>query len=88
LLSEVTGKPMPRWRVPDALALAIAHVDELRCHLQKNGRPKVPIEGVRLSRERMFADSSKAARDLDFKPGSVRNALARAVQWYRENGYV
>jgi dihydroflavonol-4-reductase len=88
LLSEATGKPVPRRRVPYALALAIAELDELRCRLQKNGRPMVPIEGVRLSCERMFADSSKAARELDFHAGSVRDALARAVQWYRDNGYV
>lgn len=88
LLSDVTGKPMPRWRAPDALALGIAYADEARCRLIPGSRPFVPIEGVRMARDRMFADSSKAARDLDFRPGSVREALARAVEWYRANGYV
>jgi dihydroflavonol-4-reductase len=88
LLSDVTGQPMPRWRAPHALALAIAHVDEARCALQRDARPFVPLEGVRMSRELMFADSSKAARELAFRPGAVRDALARAVAWYREHGYV
>ncbi|HKU66978.1 MAG TPA: hypothetical protein VJP85_04285, partial [Candidatus Baltobacteraceae bacterium] len=87
LLSGVTGKPVPRWRAPYALALAIAEVDEIRCRLQ-GSQPFVPVEGVRMARERRFADSSKAQRELHFRPGSVRDALARAVEWYRANGYV
>lgn len=88
LLSEVTGKPMPRWRVPDALALAIAYADEARCRVQNGAQPFVPLEGVRMARERMFAQSSKAASELQFRPGPVRDALERAVRWYREHGYV
>jgi dihydroflavonol-4-reductase len=88
LLSDVTGKPLPRWRVPDALALAIAYADEARCRVQRTARPFVPLEGVRMSREWMFADSSKAARELDFRAGAVRDALDRAVRWYRERGYL
>jgi dihydroflavonol-4-reductase len=79
---------MPRWRVPDALALAIAYGDEARCRMQRGAQPFVPVEGVRMARERMFADSSKARRELDFHPGAVRDALTRAVEWYREHEYV
>ncbi len=84
LLSQVTGKPLPAWRVPDAVALAIACVDEARCRLIAGAHPAVPLEGVRMSRERMFADSNKARGELDFSPGPVRDALERAVRWYRE----
>lgn len=86
LLSAVTGKKMPAWRAPAALALAIAHVDETRARLT-GGRPFIPVEGVRMSRELMFADSARARRELDFQPGSVTSALERAVRWYRANGY-
>jgi nucleoside-diphosphate-sugar epimerase len=65
----------------------MGYVDELRCRLQKDAQPAVPLEGVRMSRERMFADSSKAAGELDFRPGPVRDALERALHWYRDNRY-
>ena len=87
LLSQATGKPMPRMRVPDAFLFAIASADELRCRANKGAQPAVPLEGVRMSRERMFADSSKAQRELDFRPGPVHQALQRAVGWYREHNY-
>ncbi len=88
LLAEITGKPMPKYRLPHALLMTMGYVDELRCRMQKNAQPAVPLEGVRMSRERMFADSSKAARELDFRPGPVRDALQRALQWYRDNRYL
>lgn len=82
VLAEITGKPMPAWRAPYALALAAAYVDEARCRLT-GATPAVPLEGVRLSRERMYADSSSAQRDLGYAPTSVRAALERAVAWFR-----
>jgi dihydroflavonol-4-reductase len=87
MLAEITGKPMPRVRIPYGIALAAAFVDEARCRFQSNARPAVPIEGVRLSRERMFADNAKARRELGFTPASARDAFTRAVQWYRDHNY-
>lgn len=83
LLAEITGRPMPSWRAPYVLALTVAMADELRCAMT-GAAPDVPIEGVRLSRERMYADWSKAARDLGYTPTSVRAALERAVTWFRD----
>jgi dihydroflavonol-4-reductase len=88
VLAEVTGRAVPSWRVPYALAIAIAHVDEARCQVNRAARPTVPLEGVRMSRERMFVDSSKAVQQLNFHAGPIRDALERAVQWYRQHGYV
>lgn len=82
ILAEITGNPMPKWRAPYALTLAVAYADEVRSRI--TGRaPDVPLEGVRLARERMYADSSQAERDLGYEPSSVRSALDRAVAWYR-----
>ena len=85
LLAEVTGRPMPSWRAPYALALAAGYADDLRCRII-GGAPAVPLEGVRLSRKRMYADSSKAERELGYRATPVRAALERAVAWYVESG--
>jgi dihydroflavonol-4-reductase len=83
ILADVTGRPMPKWRVPYPLALATAYADEIRCRIDPNASPFAPIEGVRMARERMYADSSKAMRELGFVPSPVRAALERSVTWYR-----
>lgn len=87
MLAHITGKPMPAWRAPYALALAAAYADELRSRVT-GGVPNVPLEGVHMSRERIYAESSEAQRDLAYTPTSVRSAVERAVAWYRDNGYV
>ena len=86
-LAVITGRPAPHVRLPHALALAAGYADELFSRI--TGRePQIPVEGVKMSRHRMFVASDKAERELGYKPGAVEPALAAAVGWYEERGYV
>ena len=87
LLADTTGRPVPRWRIPYGLAVLMGWIDEARCRLLPRAQPRVPLEGVRMSVQRMYVDCSKAKADLGYEPGSVRAALERAVAWYRAHGY-
>jgi nucleoside-diphosphate-sugar epimerase len=51
-------------------------------------QPFAPLEGVRMAFDRMYADSSKAERELGHRPSDVTAALSGAVAWFRENGYL
>jgi dihydroflavonol-4-reductase len=86
-LAAITGRPAPRLRLPHAVALAAGYADEWFSRL--TGRePQIPVEGVKMSRHRMFVASSKAERELGYRAGSIEAALERAVRWYEERGYV
>ena len=86
-LSAITGRPAPRVRLPHAVALAAGYADQLFSRLA--GRePQIPVEGVKMSRHRMFVESDKAERELGYKPTSVEAALERAVSWYQQHGYL
>ncbi|MGH9434602.1 MAG: hopanoid-associated sugar epimerase [Terriglobia bacterium] len=85
-LAELSGLRAPRWKIPHAFALLAGYLDTGLSTL--TGRPpRVPLEGVRMARHRMFADCSKARCELGFHPGPARDALRRAVEWYQEHGY-
>ncbi len=87
ILSALSGRPMPRLRLPHAVPLLASLGDSLASRLL--GRePRIPLEGVRLARHRMFVDSSKARRELGFQPGPLEAALERAIHWYSKNGYL
>jgi dihydroflavonol-4-reductase len=87
VLSAITGRPAPRVKLPHVVALAAGYADELFSKLI--GRdPQIPVEGVKMSRHRMFVASDKAERELGYRPGSVEAALERAVRWYENAGYV
>jgi dihydroflavonol-4-reductase len=86
-LSRITGLAPPRVRLPYTPVLLAAHVNELLARF--TGRePLIPLAGVRMAAKFMFFDSSKAVRELGLPQTDVKDALARAVAWFRENKYV
>lgn len=86
-LATITGRSAPRVRLPHAVALAAGYADEWYSKLV--GRePQIPVEGVKMSRHKMFVASDKAEKELGYTPGPVETALKRAVRWYEEHGYV
>jgi dihydroflavonol-4-reductase len=87
LFARHAGTSPPAWRMPYPVALAAAWVDEARCLLWPSAQPRVPLEGVRMGRERMLVRIDKARDELGFRPTSVEDAAARAVGWYRDHGY-
>jgi len=85
-LAAITGRSAPRIRLPHVVALAAGYADEWFSRL--TGRePQIPVEGVKMSRHRMFVESDKAEKELGYVPGPVEPALERAVRWYEERGY-
>ncbi|MGE5413113.1 MAG: hopanoid-associated sugar epimerase [Syntrophomonadaceae bacterium] len=86
-LARLTGLPAPRVRLPHWVPLAAAAVTTGVARV--TGRPpRVTLESVRMSTHRMFFDANKAVRDLGLPQTSVEDALSRAVDWFREKGYV
>ena len=86
-LAVITGRRAPRLRFPHAVALAAGYVDQVASFMLRR-EPRIPLEGVRMARHKMFVDGSKAERELGFAPGPIEPALERAVRWYEEHGYV
>ena len=86
-LAVITGLPSPTVRVPYVLALATGVVDEIVTGRIRGREPRATIDAVRMGRKKMFVSSAKAEHELGWKSGSVDDALRRAADWFRENGY-
>ena len=87
-LSEITGLPSPKVRVPYAVALAAGVVDEVVTGRIFGREPRATIDAVRMGRKKMFVSCGKAERDLGWKTIPVDGALRRAVEWFIASGYV
>ena len=48
----------------------------------------VPLGGVRMARNKMFYNPSKAIRELGLPQTPPRQALEDAVEWFRARGYI
>jgi dihydroflavonol-4-reductase len=86
-LGSITGLPSPKVRVPYVVALATGVVDEIFTGYILKREPRATIDAVRMGSKKMFVSSSKAAHELGWKTVAVDNALRRAVEWFRSNGY-
>jgi dihydroflavonol-4-reductase len=87
-LGAITGLSSPTVRLPYFFAFAAAAVDETITGRILHREPRATIDAVRMGRKKMFASSAKAERDLGWKLVPAENALRRAVEWFRTNGYV
>lgn len=86
-LSALSGKPAPTIKIPYPIAYAAGAITT--AFAQVTGKPPLaPLEGVRMARKKMFVTHDKAARELGFASRPVEDALRRAIDWFRANGYV
>ncbi len=87
-LATITGLPAPSLRLPYAVALAAGAADTLFTGVLLGREPRVPLDAVRLGRKKMWVSSAKAERELGFRIMPVDEALRRAADWFRRQGYV
>lgn len=87
-LSALTGVPVPGWRVPYPVGLAVAFASEAWADLVTGRPPKATVTGVRLTRRTMHFDATRSLADLGLSPRPIRRSLADAVAWLRETGRI
>jgi dihydroflavonol-4-reductase len=87
LLGRLAGIRPPRLKVSAGLILPLAWLSEWVADRLTGRPPLVPMDAVRMARKTMFFDPSKAVRELGLPQSPVEEALARAVRWFRANGY-
>jgi dihydroflavonol-4-reductase len=56
--------------------------------LTRGAEPVVTVDGLRMSRKWMFFSSAKAEAEFGYKARPAEAALADAVAWVREAGYL
>ena len=86
-IAGLVGRRPPRIRLPHNLLLPVAVVAEGWARLTGLGPPMVTVDGVRLSKKKMFFTCAKAKRELGFAPRPVSEAFREAITWFRQFGY-
>jgi dihydroflavonol-4-reductase len=85
VIARIQGRDPPRVRLPYGVVLPLAHLAEGFAKLSgRSGR--ITLEGVRMSRKKMFFSSAKAARELGYRWRPPQQAFEDAIRWFRDNG--
>lgn len=86
-LEQITALKAPNLEIPYIIPLMVAGIDEFI--LPRFGKvPSIPVDGVRMSRQLMYYDSSKAVQELGLPQSSVDQALKTAVNWFKVSSMV
>jgi dihydroflavonol-4-reductase len=86
-VAQAVGRRPPWLRLPHGVLFPVAFGAELAARV--TGRdPFVTLDGVRMSRKKMYFTSEKASRELGYAPRPAREAIADAVSWFEANGYL
>jgi dihydroflavonol-4-reductase len=86
-IARFVGRSPPKLRLPRSLIYPIAYGAEAIAHF--TGRePFVTTTGLKLAKDRMFFTSAKAERELGYSARPYGGAIADAIAWFRQNGYL
>jgi len=88
ILEKITGIKAPRFNIPYNCALAAGYIDEFFEGNILRRHPRIPVAAVHASRHFRYFDCSKAVRELGLSLTPIERSFAKAVDWFKQNGYV
>jgi dihydroflavonol-4-reductase len=86
--AEITGKMAPKICIPHKVVLPFAHLAEVWTRLTNGSEPFATVDGVNMSKKKMYFTSAKAERELGYTHRPAENALRDAIKWFGDNGYL
>jgi len=87
LIGEVAGVEPPKMKLPYSLALLIGYGYQFVSSITKK-LPVLTAPMVRSGSRYAYFDSSKAVSELGFPQTPIKTTIEKAVNWFKENGYV
>ena len=88
MVAEFYGNKAPRIRVPPNIVLPIAYLIQVWAKITKSQEPFITVNGVKMSRQKMYYTSDKAESELGYKFRPAKEAIKDALEWFGEQGYV
>jgi len=87
LIADIAGVKPPALKLPYHLALAFGYAFELIANLTKKP-PVVTASEVRIGKMTEWYDCSKAVNELGLPQTPIDVTIRKALNWFRENGYL
>jgi dihydroflavonol-4-reductase len=82
MIAGFTGRHPPRVRLPHDLVLPLAYIAEGWARMAGYQTLTLTVDGLQMSKKRMYFSSDKARRELGYAPRPAADALRDAVNWF------
>jgi dihydroflavonol-4-reductase len=86
-IAQLTGRRAPWLKLPRGPLFPLAFGAEAMAHLTGK-EPLLTLDGLRMSRYRMFFTSAKAEKELGYGARPYLEGVIDALAWFREAGYL
>ncbi|RQS67644.1 NAD-dependent epimerase/dehydratase family protein [Burkholderia sp. Bp8963] len=86
-IAQMTGRKAPTLALPRWPLYPLAVGAEAVAKLTKK-EPFVTVDGLRMSKNKMYFTSAKAERELGYRARPYREGLRDALDWFRSAGYL
>ena len=80
-VAETVGRRPPTVAIPHGVAMLIARGAEAMARVT-GSEPRATVDGVRMSRNKMFYSSKRAATELGYRWRPASDAIEAAVAWF------
>ena len=87
VIAEFSNRRAPRINLPRTPLYPLAYAAEAWARMSGK-EPFITVDALRMSEHHMFFSSAKADRELGFRARPYREAVADALAWFREAGYL
>jgi dihydroflavonol-4-reductase len=85
IVARQTGRKPPRIKLPRAAVYPVALAAEAVA--RRTGRePFITVDGLKMSKNRMFFTAAKAERELGYKARPYAEGIRDAIDWFRQAG--
>ena len=82
-LAKITGLPAPKSTIPYWIPYSVAWLEE-NILVRLGKQRTLAIDGVKMSKQKMFYDATKAVSKLSLPQSSIDQALEDAVGWFSQ----
>ena len=86
-IARLMGASPPRVRLPRWPIYPVAFAAQAIALVTKR-EPFLTLDGLRMSKHRMFFTSAKAERELGYKARPAAEGLRDAIDWFRQAGFL
>ena len=82
-LAQITDLTAPQTLIPHWIPYTAAWIDE-RILASAGKKPSLSVDAVKMARQKMYYDATKAVRELGLPQSPIKAALQKAVKWFEQ----
>ena len=83
MIAELTDQKPPKIKLPHSVVMPIAYISEAWAKFTNGSEPRATVDGVRMSRKKMYFSSEKAKQEIGYQHRSANEAIKDAVEWFK-----